>query len=248
METSGLEKLRPTLRSSFDHGWEHGFGKYSGRLIILVLITIGCAILSQFSPLNFDLNDAIQGFKDGWNSYDHPIPVRPSTPFELIPTLVAIFGLAYSIFVLPVISFGSSLIYLNAIRGIRPDFRILLLRFREKYFNVILANLLVGATVIVGFIFLIVPGVILACRLVFVPYLVMDKKLDPIAAMEESIRMTRGRGWTILLMILFSLFILAVSFVLLIVGVIFGILWIESSFASMYQAVLLEEEQKMAAA
>ena len=238
-----MADLRPTLRSCFDFGWEQGFGKYSGRLILLSLIFIGFSILSEFSPLNFDLKDSIQAFKDGWNSYYHPVPEQPSAPFELIPSLVAVFGLAYSLFFLPVISFGSSLIYLNAIRGIRPDFRILFARFREKYLSVVLASLLMGAMVVVGLIFLIIPGIILACRLVFVPYLVMDKKLDPIAAIEESIRMTRGRGLTIFAMGLLAILICIVSLVFLFIGIIFAIVWVESAFASLYQAVLLEEEQ-----
>ena len=238
-----MADLRPTLRSCFDFGWEQGFGKYSGRLILLALIFIGCSFLSQFSPLNFELEDAIRGFKDGMNFDYHPMPEQPSAPFELIPSLVAVFGLAYSLFFLPVISFGNSLIYLNAIRGIRPDFRILFARFREKYLSVVLASLLMGAMVVVGLIFFVVPGIILACRLVFVPYLVMDKKLDPIAAIEESIRMTRGRGWTIFAMYLLATLICIVSLVMLFVGIIFALVWVESAFASLYQAVLLEEEQ-----
>ena len=71
----------------------------------------------------------------------------------------------------------------------------------------------------------------------------MDKKLDPIAAVEESWRMTRGHGWTIFFMALTSIFIIFLGALLLIVGIIPAMVWVKSSFASLYHAVSLEKEQ-----
>ena len=70
----------------------------------------------------------------------------------------------------------------------------------DNYLNVVLANLLVSAIIAIGLIFLVVPGVILACRLAFVRYLVMDKKLEPVEAVEASWRMTRGHANSIFFM------------------------------------------------
>ena len=135
------------------------------------------------------------------------------------------------------------MIFVQAVRKIKPDFELLLKGFWENYLNIILANLLVVALVILGCIVLIIPGIIIGCRLAFVSYLVMDKKLDPIEAVEQSWRLTRGHGWTIFFMGFVSIFIFIFGLILMIIGVFPAIMWISSSFASLYQSVLNEKEK-----
>ena len=43
-----------------------------------------------------------------------------------------------------------------------------------------MASLLVGVIVSIGFILLIVPGIVFACKLAFTPYLVVDRKMGVI--------------------------------------------------------------------
>ncbi len=57
------------------------------------------------------------------------------------------------------------------------------------------ASIVVGVIVLVGFILLIVPGIIWALRYMFVPYLVMEKNLKPFEALKESARITYGHKW-----------------------------------------------------
>ena len=99
------------------------------------------------------------------------------------------------------------------------------------------------ALVILGCIALIIPGIIIGCRLVFVSYLVMDKKLDPIEAVEQSWKLTRGHGWTIFFMGFVSIFIVIFGLILMIVGIFPAIMWVSSSFASLYQSVINETEK-----
>ena len=106
--------------------------------------------------------------------------------------------------------------------------------FKDNYLNIVLANLLVFAIVGLGLVFLIVPGIIFLCRLAFVPYLVMDKKLEPVAAVEKSWSMTRGHGWIVIL-----------GLICLIVGVFFAAMWITTAFAAYYHAVDQEEQKKL---
>jgi uncharacterized membrane protein len=117
--------------------------------------------------------------------------------------------------------------------------------FKKNYVNIILANLLVFAIVGLGFVFLIIPGIILACRLAFVSYLVMDKNMDPVAAVEKSWEMTRGHGWQIFGMGLLAIPIFIGGLLCFIVGVVFAIIWISAAFAAMYHAVDLEEQQQL---
>ena len=60
-----------------------------------------------------------------------------------------------------------------------------------------IANIVVAVIVGLGIIMLIVPGIIFACRLAFVPYLVVDREMDVMDALRVSWDMTRGPGWQI---------------------------------------------------
>lgn len=164
-------------------------------------------------------------------------------PLGLLAGFFGLLALLYSFLALPVIEFGSKMIFVQAVRKIKPDFELLLKGFWENYLNIILANLLVVALVILGCIALIIPGIIIGCRLVFVSYLVMDKKLDPIEAVEQSWKLTRGHGWTIFFMGFVSIFIVIFGLILMIVGIFPAIMWVSSSFASLYQSVINETEK-----
>jgi hypothetical protein len=71
----------------------------------------------------------------------------------------------------------------------------------------------------------------------------MDKKVDPIEAVELSWKLTRGHGWTIFLMGFVSIFIIIFGLLMMIVGIFPAIIWVSGSFASLYQAVLIEKEK-----
>lgn len=68
----------------------------------------------------------------------------------------------------------------------------------EKFWSYLIASILVGLIVVAGIILLIVPGIIWALRFMFVPYLIIDRKLDVSAAMRESSRITLGHKWQLL--------------------------------------------------
>ncbi len=61
----------------------------------------------------------------------------------------------------------------------------------------ILAQILTMIAVFAGLILFIVPGIIAAIGLFFVPYVVIDKKLGPIEAIKESWRLTKGHKWNV---------------------------------------------------
>jgi hypothetical protein len=60
------------------------------------------------------------------------------------------------------------------------------------FFVYFVTSVLVGIAVMLGFIALIVPGVVLALMFSFAGFAVIDRKLDPIEAMKESARLTTG--------------------------------------------------------
>ena len=147
--------------------------------------------------------------------------------------------------VAPVVTYGGNWMYLRFMRDERPNVADLFIGFRKNYLNIVLANLLVYAIVGIGVLLFLVPGIIFACRLTFVPYLVMDKGLDPVAAIEKSWFMTRGHGWRIFGMFLLSILLFICGFALILVGSIFALMWSGTAFASLYHAVDLEDQARL---
>jgi hypothetical protein len=239
METNNDYRLRPSFGDSLGTGWRV-MGDNFLRLFLVVLVV---AILSgpmKIFQMNFNGSDLHNLPFDWHGNWAHDL--MRLAPLGLLAGFFGLLALLYSFLVVPVIEYGSKMIFVQAVRKIKPEFELLLKGFWENYLNIILANLLVFALVILGFIALIIPGIIIGCRLAFVSYLVMDKKLDPIEAVEQSWKLTRGHGWTIFLMGFVSIFICIFGLILMIVGIFPAIMWVSSSFASLYQAVLNEKE------
>jgi uncharacterized membrane protein len=150
--------------------------------------------------------------------------------------LLRMFALAYWLILVAPIQYGSAYIFLKAVRGDKFEVQDMFAAF-QNLMNVVLAHLLVAAIIGLGLVLLIVPGVIFACRLVFVKYLVMDRNMDAVTAVKESWRMTRGHANSIFAMWLLAFFIALAGLICLGVGIIPAIIWIRCAFASMYFAV-----------
>jgi len=150
--------------------------------------------------------------------------------------LLRIFSLAFWLLVFAPINYGAALIFLKAVRNERFEVKDMFSTF-DNYLNVVLANLLVWAIVGIGIFLLVVPGIIFACRLAFVRYLVLEKKMDPVQAVKESWKMTQGYAGEIFLMGLVGFFVAVGGLICLGIGIIPAVIWIRCSFASMYYAV-----------
>lgn len=226
---------QPTISESLGNGW-YTMKRYFLWLFVAVFIS---GLFSGPYKWGFqnhtnngeNLNFWENGFSNGFGV------LAGITLLVLIGILAA---LAIGFLVKPVISYGANMMFIQAVRDQEPDIKWLFRGFQTNYFNIILANLLTFAIIAMGFVALIIPGIILSCRLMFVSYLVMDKNLDPIRAIEESWRMTKGHGWTIFGLGFISIFIFILGLACLIVGVFPAMIWISASFASLYQSVLTE--------
>lgn len=151
--------------------------------------------------------------------------------------LLGLFSMAYGLFVVGPLSYGMAYVFLKVVRGEKFDIADMFDCFKENYLNVVLANLLTGAIIIAGIIVFIIPGIIFACKLAFVPYLVMDKKLEVIEAVKTSWNMTRGHTWTIFLMGLLAIPIVLLGLIMILIGIIPASMWIEGAFAAIYHSV-----------
>ena len=156
-------------------------------------------------------------------------------------TTLGIIGIAYSILIVNPIDFGISFAFLKAARGDKLEIKNMFEAF-HNYWNAVLANLLVGVIVFIGFVLLIIPGIYLACKLAFTPYLVVDRKMQVIEAVKESWRMTNGHAWKVFLIGLLGIPISIAGLICFGVGIIVSIMWIELALASLYHSVSLSGE------
>jgi len=171
------------------------------------------------------------------------IPSGVTGWFDFGAFAVGIFGfigLLYGLLIVGPVNYGVSFAFLKAARGNKLEITDMFAGFRN-YWNAVLANLLVGAIVFIGFILLIIPGIIFACKLAFTPYLVVDRKMDVIEAIKASWSMTRGHTWRVFFIGLLAIPIAILGLCLLLIGIIPAIMWISLTFASLYHAVSLSK-------
>lgn len=208
--------LMPTAGSAYSFGW-HRMKKFFLDLFLIMII-----VVVVWMPLGM-----IQSL-DGHN-----------TPGGV---LLRMFSLAYLLLLFAPIDYGSAFVFLKAVRNEKFEVKDMFISF-ENYLNVVLAHLLVWAIIGIGIFLLVIPGIIFACKLAFVKYLVMEKKMDPVEAVKESWRMTTSHAWNIFLIGLLAIPIVIAGLICFGVGVIPAVMWIRSAFASMYFASSKLEEE-----
>lgn len=208
--------LMPTAGSAYSFGW-HRMKKFFLDLFLIMII-----VVVVWMPLGM-----IQSL-DGHN-----------TPGGV---LLRMFSLAYLLLLFAPIDYGSAFVFLKAVRNEKFEVKDMFISF-ENYLNVVLAHLLVWAIIGIGIFLLVIPGIIFACKLAFVKYLVMEKKMDPVEAVKESWRMTTGHVWNIFLIGFLAIPIVIAGLICFGVGVIPAVMWIRSAFASMYFASSKLEEE-----
>jgi uncharacterized membrane protein len=209
--------LTPTAGSVYSFGW--GRMKKSFLDLFLIIIIVAAVYVPLGMIESLDGNDTPGG------------------------ALLKIFSFGYLILLLFPIDFGASWVFLKGVRGEKIDVQDMFSVF-ENYLNVVLAGLLVGAIIGIGMMLLFVPGIIFACRLAFVRYLVMDRKMEPVEAVKESWRLTRGHANQIFLTGFLTIFIAIAGLLCFGVGIIVAWMWIRCAFASMYYAVSEIERSK----
>jgi len=220
METK-LKLPKETISGSYGYGWQQ-MKKYFLYLFLVILIVAVADIPASLGDYN-----VAKGFK--------------ADPVMIFLQTV---GFIYWLLIFPIIQYGASFLFLKAARN--QDFEVKeIFNGFSNYLNVVLAHLLVTAIIVLGFIMLIVPGIILACRLAFVPYLVMDRDMEPIKAVEKSWQMTNGHSWTIFGIGLLAIPVFIAGLLMIFVGAIFSVMWITSAFACLYYAVELKEQDAL---
>lgn len=142
-----------------------------------------------------------------WNSNNTSFPVAGAILFVafLIASVIA--------------SLMAAVLNLRAAQGKKVSLSTVWKEFSGGWLWLKLLGLVIVAAVIifVGFILLIVPGIILLWRLFLAPYILIDKKTTIDEAISQSWRMSKGHAWSIYSILLFS-FVLALSGIVPLVG------------------------------
>jgi len=212
-EKNLILKVFPTISGCFEEGWD----VLKSNFLVLLLVIIIAGII-----------DAPMGINQ-INLNDNDSNLIGLSAFKLL-------GFIYYFLVVTPFNYGVDWMFLKASRKSEPQFEEILNGFKNFIF-VILSHLLVIGIVGVGFLFLIIPGIYLVCKLIFVPFLIMDKKVDPIQAVKLSFYLSKGYFWTIFGMAILSFFVFILGFICLFVGVFVSLIWIHSAFAVLYKAI-----------
>jgi hypothetical protein len=238
METNNDYRLVPSFGNSFSTGWQVMMDNFL-RLFLLIIVL--CIVAAPFKMFNWDFNlSDLHKLPYMGNDFKSMFTLGS---LGILAAFIVLIGMLYALLVAPVLDYGGDMMFVQAVRKIKPDFEYLVKGFMENYLSIVLANLLVTALIVLGFFALIIPGIIVSCRLMFVSYIVMDKKVDAIEAVEMSWKMTKGHGWKIFFMGFVSIFIFIFGLLMLIVGIFPALIWISSSFASLYESILREKEK-----
>jgi uncharacterized membrane protein len=181
-------------------GWET-FKKRPGILIGAFLLTL---IIPSIPGVLFPGPEVVPG----------ELPPAPGAP-ELIASLVSI---VLSIFA----SLGATTFALRAhddVAGVQIGD----LWNPQPFWRFLGVEVLLAIIVFVGFLLLIVPGVIAAVGLGFSPFLVVDRANGPIEALKESWRITKGHKWQLFLLGLVIIGINILALLALVVGLLVSI-------------------------
>lgn len=139
----------------------------------------------------------------------------PDSSFEAGSVIFAVV-----LFMASIISyFLATILNLRVAQAHEPAFRSLWQEFKDNWLWAKLAGLGIVTILIlvVGFVLLIIPGIILLWRLFMAPYILIDKKTDVMDALADSWNMTKGYAWPVYSILLFS-FVLSLTAIFPIVG------------------------------
>ena len=139
-----------------------------------------------------------------------------------------------------VLGIGLTKIVLEFVDGKKPKFSDLLYyKPAIKYF---IASILQGIIAVIGFILLIIPGIIFSIRLSYVSYLIVDKDLGPIEAIKTSWKITKGNTWNLFFFGILIGLINILGFICLIVGLFVTVPLTMLASVHVYRKLLLQSE------
>jgi hypothetical protein len=255
--------LAPGVGSSFGHGWRTLRQRFAD-LFLAVIVYLALVI-----PVAVILGLIIYFATPGpfiWDT-EH-VFAELSWQFHLANSVVNI------VYYIP-LSFGLFFVFLAAVRSEKIPLGDIFAAFKN-YREVLLAGVVfVVVSDVVPFLLSLLTGhlpvlgaflsvawfifcIVLVCKLVFVPLLLLDRRMKFVDALQASWKLARGHEWQVfaiglLFVLMFAAvgliaFLISLIFIVLpvflfigliigVIGFIFFLIWLLATFASLYQAV-----------
>ena len=216
----------PELGAVYSYAWERG--KQTWGPLLLVGIVAGAVFGIAYIPLI--VLQVIAAVAGASNS-DGGTAVA-----VVMGLLAAVYGVLFFLATIP-LTFGGFYAVLKAARGEAPQVGDLFSCYRRHLGASIGAGMLMGLAIGVGSFFFIIPGLILAVKLIFVPFLVADEGLGAIDALKESWRRTEGYFWPLVGAGIVGQLIMYAGALLFGVGMIPAAIWVYLALATYFAAI-----------
>ena len=118
---------------------------------------------------------------------------------------------------------GLYLFFIRSIRGENVEIGDVFAGFSLAFANLALAGLMTWLLTTIGFLLCILPGIYLAVAYVFVPPLVIDKKMEFWPAMEVSRQVVQRHWWSMFGLLIVLMLLVIAGFIACLVGAIIAI-------------------------
>jgi uncharacterized membrane protein len=115
------------------------------------------------------------------------------------------------------------------------------------FFSYLIGSILYGLIVLVGFILLIIPGIIWAIKYSMFGYLIIDRDMPPVAALKKSGEITKGAKWNLFLLGLLFLGIVILGALVCVVGLFAAIPTVMVAHAFVYRKLVTSVREEMPA-
>lgn len=238
--------FHPGVGSSYDNGWRQlwrNFGSLllTGIIVFLLIVPVAFVTTVIFT---FVIRDSLPNYTGTLSGFFDEASVWG---FYIVIYILNI------VYFMP-LSFGLLFVYMTAARGNRVELGNIFASFKN-YGNVVLVGILYfvlygGASILLELITRHLPvlgilltlawvvfATIIICKLAFVPYLLLDKKMKAIDSIRTSWTMTNGHAGKVFLIGLLSIPVVIAGLICLLVGVIISYMWITMAIGSLYHAV-----------
>jgi len=179
---------------------------------------------------------ALAHFRSNWLGL---LLIITAYTFVSILTSTATGPLAFLLQVLLVgpMGFGTAYALLVATRGETVELNQIAVPFQRCYAQSVWGSLLLSSALLAGVVFFLLPGIYLAVRLVFVPYLIVDEELDAISAFRESWRRSQSWQLEIFLTMLLALPLMGLGLAFFGVGFLPAAAWSGLAIAYLFEAI-----------
>lgn len=135
------------------------------------------------------------------------------------------------------LSAGLITIFIGATKDIAAPRLSMLFTSYHRLLSYIGTCILFGIIVVVGYVLLIIPGIIASFTFLFAPYLVIERGLGPVAALKESARITKGNRLRIVALMGMTGLVMLIGLLCLVIGLVAAVPVAALMAAFMYRAL-----------